>query len=425
MRTTRRSFLMSSAAAVAALALPPVRAEAASSVQLSIGHGEPLYLDMLNALGAAFHAEHPDLIAKFVTDGDDWDPLLQNTLRESIVGALPDITWQSLTYASILSKRGIAQPLNGVAGDVDAFEKLGIPRILIETTQVNGKLFGVPFGTTIPVVYYNMNLLRKAGYQKATPPTTWDEIIEVAKRVTALGEKINGGYIEYAATNAWIFQNLLASLGGRMMNAEQTKIAFDGKEGLEALQILARFGQANNVDMTVAQSRQSFNAGMSGIQIRTASGINSVAKAAAGHFELQIGELPVPSPNGRLVGAGHGFFMFAKNPDRQKASSEFLRFAAHEKAQAILGQYTGYLPVCLLTPKDPKFLDRYFEANPYHRSIVKNLAITGDQFSFPTVNNVKIVEMMAEEMRKVVTGREKPQDALAAMASQTRKLLEA
>ncbi|WP_321896914.1 extracellular solute-binding protein [Burkholderia cepacia] len=423
MDMNRRSFLVSSAAAVGALALPSVRARAASSLQLSVSHGEPTYVDMLNALGTAFHADHQDVQAKFVADGDNWDPLLQNTLRESIVGALPDITWQSLTYAPILAKRGIAQPLNEVAGGAGAVESLGISRALIDTTAVGGKVFALPFGTTIPVVYYNMDLLRRAGYRKSTLPTTWDELIETGKRVAGLGGHVNGGYIEYSATNAWMFQNLLSSFGGRMMNPAQTQITFDGKEGLEALQILSRFAQVNNVDMTTDQSRQSFNAGVSGIQIRSASGISSAAKAAAGRFELQVGEFPLSSPGGRLVGAGHGFFMFAKDPRRQKASWELIRFAAQTKGQAILAQYTGYLPVNLLSLNDPEFLRQYFQANPYHKSIIKSLAVTGDQFSFPTANNVKIAQMMSEEMRKVITGSRKPNEALAAMATQTRAML--
>ncbi|MBS7705592.1 extracellular solute-binding protein [Chelatococcus asaccharovorans] len=424
MHTTRRSFVMSGAAAAGALVLSPGRILAASPIELSISHGAPTYLNMLNALGTAFHADHSGMGAKFIADGDNWDPLLQNTLRESVVGALPDITWQSLTYARILAKRSVAQPLNEFAGDANAVENLGISRALVETTLVDGKIFALPFGTTIPVVYYNMDLLRKAGYQKPTPPTTWDEMIAIGRQVAALGGNINGGYIEYTSTNAWIFQNLLASLGGHMMNAKQTEIAFDGDEGLEAMRILARFGEINNVDMTQEQSRQAFNAGVSGIQIRSASGISSVVKAAAGHFELQIGEFPISSSAGRLVGAGHGFFMFTKNPDRQKASWEFLKFAAQAKGQAILAQFTGYMPINLLTLNDPAFLDQYFKANPYHRAIVKSLAVTGDQFSFPSDNTVKIVEMMADEMRKVVTKREKPEDSLATMATETRKMLQ-
>ncbi|WP_321897116.1 extracellular solute-binding protein [Burkholderia cepacia] len=425
MNITRRSFLATGTAAIGALAIPAMRAQAASPINLSISPGVPTFVAMMNALESGFHAEHPEFTAKFVADGENWDTLLQNTLRESIVGALPDLTWQALTFAENLARRGIAQPLNAIAGDANAVEKLGISRSLTEATRINDKVVAVPFGTTIPVVYYNMTLLRKAGYQKLTLPRSWDEVTDAGKRVAALGGNVTGCYIEYTSTNAWIFQNLLASFGGHMMNPGRTGITFDGNEGLEAMQTLARVGEINNVDMTMYQARQTFDAGMTGIQIASASRISSVAKASAGHFELQIGEFPIPNPRGRLVGAGNGFFIFTKKPERQKAAWEFIKFAAQSKGQSILAQYTGFLPVNLSMLNDPTLLEQYLKANPYHRSIIKNLAVTDDQFSFPTPKTVEITDMMIEEMRMVVTKREKPKDALTSMAARARKLLQA
>ncbi|MET4483673.1 extracellular solute-binding protein [Bradyrhizobium sp. F1.13.3] len=421
MRATRRALLLTGASAIGALAIPAI-SRAANNIKLTISHGAPPYAKMLAELGQNFSGKHPETQVEFIANGDNWDPLLQSTFRGALVGDLPDGTWQSLTYARILAKRGISQPLDKVSGDVEKLATMGLSRPLIDATLVDGKNYSLPFGTTIPVVYYNMNLLKRAGFSDAELPKAWDEIVEIGKKVASLGGNVNGGYIEYTSGNAWMFQNILGTLGGRMMNPEQTDIAFDGPEGLQTLEILAKFGQTN-FDVTLDQARQAFNSGISGVHIRTASGINSVAKAASGQFELQVGQLPLPNPNGRLIGAGHGFFMFAKDPVRQKRVWDFISFAAGADGQAILAKHTGYLPINMITLNDPKFLERYFAANPYHRSVVERLPITGDQFSFPTDNTVKIVDMMADEMRKVVTRRSEPKRALAAMAQQTRKLL--
>lgn len=423
MLTSRRSFLLAGAATLGSLAMPSVCAVAASPIEVAISDGAPTYGDLKAALTSQFAASHAGEAVRFVPDGDNWDPLLQNTLREAIVNAVPDGTWQSLTYAPLLARRGIAQPLNALGGEPAQLEALGLARPLIDAPLVDGKVFALPFGTTIPVVYCNMDLLHKAGYQKDTAPASWEEIVDIGQRVAALGGNINGGYIEYDSTNAWIFQNLLASYGGRMMNDAATEIAFDGPEGLKSLQTLWDFGAINNVDMPRDQARQSFNAGVSGIHIRSASGISSVAQAVKGHFELQIGQFPVPGPNGRLIGAGHGFIMFAKDPAKQRAVWDFIKFAAQSDGQALLAKHTGYLPINMLTLNDPKFLEQYFKDNPYYRPIVQNLAITGDQFSFPSDNTVKIVQMMADEMQRVVTHRAKPAPTLASMVAQTKQML--
>ncbi|AYG61699.1 hypothetical protein [Rhizobium jaguaris] len=129
------------------------------------------------------------------------------------------------------------------------------------------------------------------------------------------------------------------------------------------------------------------------------------------------------SANGRLAGAGHGFFMFTKDAAKQKVLWEFMKFATGQKGQMILAKNSGYMPINILASKDPAFLDAYFRINPYHRGVVERLAITGDQFSFPSDNTVKIVQMMADQMHDVITHRIGADEALARMASQTRKLL--
>ncbi|NTE65088.1 hypothetical protein G6M85_05610, partial [Agrobacterium tumefaciens] len=98
-------------ASATALAMPGIlRADA--KLTTTISHGAPNYQALLAELSAEFSAQNPSMAVKFSADGDNWDPLLNNTLRAAVVGALPDATWQSLTYAGILADRNIAQPLN-------------------------------------------------------------------------------------------------------------------------------------------------------------------------------------------------------------------------------------------------------------------------------------------------------------------------
>jgi multiple sugar transport system substrate-binding protein len=54
------------------------------------------------------------------------------------------------------------------------------------------KLYGFPILASARAFFYNRDLLAKAGV--AAPPRTWDELVQAAKRVQALG----GGTIGYA-----------------------------------------------------------------------------------------------------------------------------------------------------------------------------------------------------------------------------------
>lgn len=422
MHLSRRHLIVGGLASAATFAAPAI-SKAGTKLTVTISQGQPHFPSLLSDLADQFAADNPAMAVKFAVDGDNWDPLLNNTLRASVVGALPDATWQSLTYAGLLASRGIVQPLNPLFGDnVKNLEDAGLSRLLIDASTVKGSVYCLPFGTTVPVVYCNMDLLRRAGYSKPQPPATWEEIHEIGAKIASLGGSINGGYIEYGGSNAWMFQNLLVSHGGRMMNEAQSAIAFDGPEGLRSLETLSALGDIATTDMTIDQARQAFNSGVTGVHIRSASGTTSIAKAAAGRFELAVAQFPVPVSNGRLAGAGHGFFMFARDPARQKVVWEFMKFAAGFKGQMILAKTTGYMPVNLRALEDEAFRDQYLKINPFHRPILERLAMTGDQFSFAT-NPAKITQMMSDEMREVINHHAKPEQALSRMAAQTRKLL--
>ncbi|WP_082847955.1 extracellular solute-binding protein [Bradyrhizobium sp. DOA9] len=419
MTLTRRKAIIGLCAA----AMPTGRAASVTQTRLRISAPIGIHQKMLGELASRFTRLNPAITIEFVGKGDNWDPLLQVTLREGLVNGLPDATWQSLTYAPLLARRRYLQSLDALAGGRRAFNELGLPGPLLESVSGDRGILAMPFGTTIPVVYFNKDLLRRAGYTAAQPLATWDEIVEIAGRISALDQTLIGGFVEYDASNAWIFQNLVAGFGGRMMTSDLSGIAFDAPEGRSALELLWRLGDAGGPNMSREQARQAFNAGACGILIRSASGTTSVSKAAEGRFELMVGRLPLPSPNGRLVGAGHGFMVFTKDPDRQKALWAFLRFAAEAEGQMILARQTGYMPVNVSALADAAFRKEYLRINPYHSAIVDALEFTTDQFSFPKDNTVKITDMMADVMRDVVVHRTRPDAALKAMADQTRKLL--
>lgn len=424
MPLTRRDILLAGTTAIGMGAWRSSRA-AASKLTLKISTPIGTYQKMLSELATRFTSTNPEIAIEFIAKGDNWDPLLQTTLRDGLINDLPDGTWQSLTYAPLLARRGYAQALDLVAGGSAGFAELGLSSALMEAVSAAGGVHAVPFGTTVPVIYYNMDLLNRVGYTSLTPPSTWEEIIALGVKISALDRTINGGFLEYDASNAWMFQNLVATFGGRMIKSDLSEIAFDTAEGLRALEIVWRFGEASTVNMTREQARQAFNAGTCGILVRSASGITSVAKAANGRFDLKVGQLPVPAAGGRLVGAAHGFMMFTRERERQKGLWAFLRFAAGPEGQMILARQTGYMPVNLMALKDPTFLNQYLAINPFHKAILEQLAITTDQISFSSDNAVKITDMMTELMRQVLVHRTQPKAALASMAEQTRKLLNA
>jgi len=96
------------------------------------------------------------------------------------------------------------------------------PRLLAEV-EVSGGYIAVPFNKSVPVLFYNADLMDSLGL---TPPRTWDELREVC--VEAKSKGVWG----FAFTiDPWIFYTIFKQKGGKGLN-------FNSREGIQTLRFL-------------------------------------------------------------------------------------------------------------------------------------------------------------------------------------------
>jgi sn-glycerol 3-phosphate transport system substrate-binding protein len=101
--------------------------------------------------------------------------------------------------ATIINAKGAAIPVQDVmsnAGyDFDINDYINGVRYFY--ADDGGKMVGMPFNSSTPVLYYNKDALAKAGVQ---PPKTWEEFEMVAKKL-----KANGMTALSQSHTPWIF----------------------------------------------------------------------------------------------------------------------------------------------------------------------------------------------------------------------------
>jgi trehalose/maltose transport system substrate-binding protein len=113
-------------------------------------------------------------------------------------------------------------------GPYAATELSSIERQLLPAYTINGKLVAIPDQVNVGALEYRSDLLRKYGYDH--PPTTWDELERMAKRIQA-GERAQGkkdfwGYVwqgvdgEALTCNALEWQ--VSEGGGRIIESDRT-----------------------------------------------------------------------------------------------------------------------------------------------------------------------------------------------------------
>ena len=133
---------------------------------------------------------------------------------------------------------------NGHAAALDDWDpKIGtydwLPPIKKAVTR-NGKMYAMPVNSGVQALIYNKDVYQKAGLDPEKPPTTLDQLLETAGKISAGGGgQVWGHYLLTAPisqTGSDYFPTMLWAFGGKEVSEDETKVAFNSPEGLAALQ---------------------------------------------------------------------------------------------------------------------------------------------------------------------------------------------
>ncbi|MBW5436148.1 extracellular solute-binding protein [Bradyrhizobium canariense] len=422
---TMRNHLKILCWAMASLLPMTAAVYSADVTTLSLSYSDPsTNQKAVEAISEAFMQKNPDIRLKIDAPIREHAELLQNTLRSAIIGDTVDVSFQGLQNIPILAERGLAVPLNKFISELKGPDQL-LPSVSSMVTY-NGQTVGLPFTVSMPIAYYNVDLVKDAGGDPQKLPSSWKDLLALCNKIANIKPKIVGCHIEYDSSGNYTYQTLIDSFGGSMMNDDRNTVEFNNDKGLRALEILREFGNAGMIDMTRDQARQNFAAGNVGIHLGVDSLYDSFASQSKGRFELALGITPISSPDGRLPAGGVGIVMLTKDPKKQDATWRFIRFATCKEGQLIVLNKTGNAPI------DPRiFRDELAmkSVDPARRERLAQITrvnqidkMTAWQ-SFASPNASRIVEAVKTDLQAVVTLRKSPDEALSSMAAETNESL--
>lgn len=371
----------------------------------------------------AFSKKHPDIKVEFRTAYKDYEDAAQRVLREGITGNVPDVTFQGLNRVRVLADKNIAVALDDFIANEKDFDAAGYHEGMRQAGAVNGKVYGLPFAISLPIVYYNMDLVKKAGLDENSLPKTWDEITALAKKIKSQGEA-DGVMTEWAITDNWLWQSLVFANGGTMLNEDETKVAFDGDAGKQAIGTLAGLvTETESPNMTPNEMLAAFSAGKIGVMVTTTARVNAVTKQIGGKFELKTGNYPdLKEGVSRLPAGGNVAIITAKDKEKQKAAWEFLKFATGPEGGAIMVKTTGYMAP---NNKAADLLKDFYTENPNQAVALSQLPYLTGWYAFPGDNGLKITDVIKDRLQSIMDGSraEEAEAVLADMAADTQALL--
>lgn len=352
---------------------------------------------------------------------DSYDEVAQRAARGALIGDEPDVVFMGYNQMAFTVDRGIAKPIDGLLGDADDLAAMGYPAAALDLCRVDGVLYGLPFATSLPVVFYNAGLVKKAGGDPAAFPSTWEGIIELANRIDKLDKRTMGLFFRYVHSGNWSWQALITSHGGSLMSEDGKTIAFNSQAGEAALDILSKLKNAGMIDMSTRQARQAFNSGTLGLLFDSSS---LYARAQSNSdFDVKIAPYPAPVENSLLPGGGNCAVLTTSDPERETAAIDFMRFATGPVGQTVLIKATGYISTNTVANSDPAYLGNYFKENPALQTVKDTLPRLTAWKAFPGQNAPRIVEVVRGLLQTVINHEATPDEAMERMVSEVGALL--
>ncbi len=407
-------------------AAPAARAE---KVTLDVLYAQPAFAKFHEPIAQAFMKAHPDVEVKFRAPAKDYDEGHQAMLRAAVTNQLPDVYFPGFhlmaELAATLEKRGQIVDLGPLlAAEPAQWRTDNYTDAMIRLGQVRGKQYGMPVNASLPIIYFNADLVKKAGGDPAHIPDTWDGLIALAAKIKASSPGVAGIANDvHIWPDTWMFQAMIGQEGGRVLDESGTKIAFDSPAGRKAMTILRRLVTEGGMPLLEAEgSRQQFIAGQTGIYFQTPARLRVTTDTVGSRFELGTAVFPIDDKaKGGIPTGGCAIVITARDAARQKAAWEYAKFITGPEAQKIIVEITGYLPTNKRAA-GPEYLGRFYEQNPNFRTVALQTDRAIPWQGYPG-DAVRIWRMQRDIINEIMRGQLTPDAGLDKLARETQALM--
>ena len=130
----------------------------AAGTKIEIAFGNAYWKNMFEEVAAAFSKERPDIEVTLRPFSNEPE-LTQALLRDAVVGATPDIAFQGYGQMRTTVERGLAMPLDELIAQETDWDRRGYLSSLTAMGQVGTDIYGIPFWASLPVMYYNLDMV--------------------------------------------------------------------------------------------------------------------------------------------------------------------------------------------------------------------------------------------------------------------------
>lgn len=332
---------------------------------------------LVNALVENWNATHDNQIEATIIPASQFITKFATSVAG---GAAPDIIAIDLIYTPTFMAAGQLTDITELAGSLPYFDSLSPSHVRLGTWS-DGQIYALPFSAEGSILLYNKDLFKQAGLDPDAPPTTWTEIEEAAKKITALGDDTYGYYFSGACAgcNAFTFLPLIWASGGDVLSPDYSQATLTDPQVKMAFEFYRRMYEEGLIPegSKVDDGADFINAFTSGKVGMVGTGVFSIALLKAQYPDIDFGITFLPGQDGGQSSfAGGDNIAIPKGSKHVAEAFEFIQWLLSDEVQ--LEQYAknSQLPV-----RTDLAENQYFTEDPRLTTAAKAMAIGRTPYS--------------------------------------------
>ncbi|TCN33017.1 sn-glycerol-3-phosphate ABC transporter substrate-binding protein UgpB [Sinorhizobium americanum] len=289
-----------------------------------------------------------------------------------------------------------------------------MPGIVSYYSKPDGTMLSFPYNSSSPILYYNKDAFQKAGLDPNSPPKTWPEVFEAAKKIKTSGAAACGltstwlTWIQTENFAAW--NNVAYGTNENGLGSSDVKLEINAPlyvEHFQAIADLAKDGVFRYGGRT-SEAKQLFTSGECAIMTESSGGLGDIIKSGVNYG---IGQLPYYEGHGpqNTIPGGASLWVFAgKSDEEYKGVAEFFNFLSQTKVQAKLHQVSGYVPVTMAAYEETK-KSGFYQKNPGRETPILQMtgkAPTENSKGVRLINLPQVRDILNEEFEAMLAGQQ-------------------
>src|SRR5690606_33221584 len=362
-----------------------------------------------------FEKSHPDIKIKSIYAGTYQDSVAK-ALTAHKGGHAPQLAVLLSTDMFTLIDEGAIMPFDPLTKTDDDRKWLdGFYKAFMANSQTGGKTWGIPFQRSTIVMYYNKDLFKEAGLDPDKAPGTWDELVQMAGKLTkrdASGNVTQWGLeIPSSSFAYWLFQALTTPNDAMLMNQDGNEVYLDKPAVIEALQFWHDLAYKHKIMPTGTigwgTTPKDFLVGKTAIMWTTTGNLTNVRKNAK--FDFGVAPMPKAKRGGSPTGGGNFYLFKSATPAQQEAAYTFVKWMTSPENAAAWSIATGYVAV---TPAawETAQMKSYVKEVPAAAVARDQLEVSVAEFS--THDNQRITKLLNDNIQAVLTNSKSADQAM-------------